>query len=170
MYSMIIGMLIGAVVGLVLKTCKPGEGIRLVDYALLGLVAGLLVAFILGGIAGGPVYQYSLAYTIEIASFQGADHQVEGSFVLGNGQISTQSYYYFYRQGSRGGKVEDKVPAKGAEVIEDDSRPPSVMVYDCKDVGPTGSWLGFAFPRQKQDCDGYIDIIVPSGTIIDQKT
>lgn len=126
-------------------------------FGAVGASIGFMVAL---GIGYLPFVPYDvMTYNTRIASLERGS-VVEGSFVLGTGNIEGKMVYLMYAEAKGGGYILDKVPACSTKIVEgyDDAL---LVRYENEFKDKRMNYV--AIPKS---CDRIGELRVPAGTIV----
>ncbi len=132
------------------------------DLLFLSWIFGLITLAILIGIMAGSFYDDTAKKEFSIVSLR-AEGKVSGSFFLGTGTIKEDTYYFVYKETSRGLTLEEiRVKTdRGSKVYiveDDDISPRYVDETVCNEKPNLLNWF--------QDCKHTRKLIVPEGTVV----
>ncbi|MDR2207164.1 MAG: hypothetical protein LBE36_13530 [Flavobacteriaceae bacterium] len=101
-------------------------------------------------------YRYTNIYSLS------SHTQISGNFILGSGQIDSETYYYYFKK-SGDGYILDKTPTNEIVIIENNRQHPALRVAKYE---RTNKFMLFFFGKhQYSNIDA---IIIPEGSLIQQ--
>lgn len=148
MYTLIIAMIIGGMVGLIINRDEWLKKSQLSCNVIVGsVIAFFLTVFVnfcyLGGIMPDKIAEYETNKQT-LNSFTNSD-QLKGSFYVLSGVIGTDDYYKYMAIEADGGKQFHKVLATDAKIYEE-NRTDGYVVYVMKKkiyFEKTSNWIPF---------------------------
>jgi len=124
--------------------------------SIVGCFIGVALCIVIGGCL--PVTKQLVSTQSIISINMGSE--INGSFILGTGQVRSDCKYYFYKQDDMGIKL-DSVDADSSHITQD-SEYPEIEIYKNIFTKDWYKWVGFC-----ADNNSYI-IRVPEGSIVQE--
>jgi len=123
MYTIILSISIGAVIGLIMSISIKGED-KIPIWAAVGTLSffsAMIGSIIASGISKGEIDNMVVVKEYSREKIRALEDNINGggSFFLGSGSIEGKHYYYYYEEMSNGGYKSRKIEASNATVFED---------------------------------------------------
>ena len=132
MYTILIGMLLGALVGAYLRSKDQDDFMPNLPLSMLIFsVTGTIMAFFIAAMIGVYSPQCNEVSTDTIKFYSGYTlENISGRFFILSGSITSDNYVYYWKEYPDGKKVQEKQPMDSSFFYEEDRKDGTMTVHN----------------------------------------